>query len=260
MRRGQGDKGGEVQPAALAAMLLAAACGSSERPWWDGGPSGTGGPRAPMARPVQAVAPGGTYVVRRGDTVHSIARALDVPLRSIIDANRLRPPYTIEVGQRLTIPAGRFHVVQSWRHGLQHFTAAQRRHGVADQPQPHPGALHDQGRRTVTASLARWGSTTRRRNARCCRRPGAGGAARCRGGERRGATGEHPRRAGPQSPRACGSACDRRRRPGRSKGRFSHRTVPKPTVCTMTASTLPPRWARPSRPRKTVSSPMRVTS
>lgn len=98
---------------ALASMLLLAACSSGERPWWDGGPPGSGSPRAPMARPVQAVAPGGVYVVRRGDTVHSIARAHDVPLRSIIDSNRLTPPYTIEVGQRLTIPAGRFHVVRS---------------------------------------------------------------------------------------------------------------------------------------------------
>ena len=112
MRRGQGIRVAKFA-GALASMLLAAACGSSERPWWDGGPSGTGSPRAPMARPVQTVAPGGSYVVRRGDTVHSIARAHDVPLRSIIDANRLRPPYTIEVGQRLTIPAGRFHVVQA---------------------------------------------------------------------------------------------------------------------------------------------------
>jgi len=112
MRRGHGMRVAKFA-GALASMLLAAACGSSERPWWDGGPPSAGSPRAPMARPVQTVAPGGAYVVRRGDTVHSIARAHDVPLRSIIDANRLSAPYTIEVGQRLTIPAGRFHVVQT---------------------------------------------------------------------------------------------------------------------------------------------------
>lgn len=98
---------------ALASMLLVAACAGGERPWWDGGPPGSGSPRAPLARPVQTVAPGGVYLVRRGDTVHSIARAHDVPLRSIIDSNRLMPPYTIEVGQRLTIPAGHFHIVRT---------------------------------------------------------------------------------------------------------------------------------------------------
>lgn len=97
---------------ALASILLVAACSSrSERPWWDG--QSVGGQRLPMARPGDAVTSSGNYVVRRGDTVHSIARAHDVPLRSIIDANRLAPPYAIRVGQKLTIPAGRFHVVRS---------------------------------------------------------------------------------------------------------------------------------------------------
>lgn len=97
--------------AVLSFALLVAACGSSERPWWE---EGGGSRRAsqPMARPVQAVQPGGTYVVRRGDTVYSIARAHDVPVRSVIDTNRLSAPYRIEVGQKLAIPAGRFHVVQ----------------------------------------------------------------------------------------------------------------------------------------------------
>lgn len=94
----------------LSLALLVAACGG-ERPWWD---ESGGGPRATqaVARPVQPVQPGGTYVVRRGDTIYSIARAHDVPVRSVIDSNRLSAPYRIEVGQKLAIPAGRFHVVQ----------------------------------------------------------------------------------------------------------------------------------------------------
>ena len=93
--------------AALSFALLVAACGGGgERPWWDEPPMPA------FSRPIQTVAPGGTYVVRRGDTVYSIARAHDVPLRSVIDANGLRPPYEIEVGQKIAIPAGRFHVVQ----------------------------------------------------------------------------------------------------------------------------------------------------
>ena len=96
--------------AILSLALFLAACGSSERPWWDGGP--TGRSPSPVSRPVETVHPGGTYVVKRGDTVYSIARAHNVPVRSVIDANRLSAPYRIEVGQRLTIPAGRFHIVQ----------------------------------------------------------------------------------------------------------------------------------------------------
>lgn len=95
----------------LALALFVAACGSSsERPWWEGGPSSQS--PSPAGRPVATAHPGGTYVVKRGDTVYSISRAHNVPVRSVIDANRLSAPYKIEVGQRLTIPAGRFHIVQ----------------------------------------------------------------------------------------------------------------------------------------------------
>lgn len=96
----------------LALAFLVAACGSRERPWWEDGSSGARGTSAVTPRPLERVSPGGTYVVKRGDTVYSISRAHDVPLRSVIDANNLRPPYDIRVGQKLTIPAGRFHVVQ----------------------------------------------------------------------------------------------------------------------------------------------------
>lgn len=96
----------------LALALLVAACGSRERPWWDGGSSSSRGPSGTIPRPIERVSPGGSYVVKRGDTVYSIARAHDVPLRSVIDTNNLRPPYDIRVGQKLSIPAGRFHVVQ----------------------------------------------------------------------------------------------------------------------------------------------------
>ena len=100
--------------AALSLALFVAACGGGERPWWDEqqGPRPVARPSSVSSRPIETVSPGGAYVVRRGDTVYSIARAHDVPLRSVIDANGLRPPYDIEVGQKIAIPAGRFHVVQ----------------------------------------------------------------------------------------------------------------------------------------------------
>lgn len=95
---------------AVSLALFLAACGSGERPWWDEGSSGRS--PSPVSRPIETAPLGGSYVVKRGDSVYSIARAHNVPMRSIIDANRLSAPYNIEVGQRLTIPAGRFHIVQ----------------------------------------------------------------------------------------------------------------------------------------------------
>lgn len=42
--------------------------------------------------------------VRRGDTLYSIARKHDVPMRAIIERNNLKPPYTLSVGQYLYFP------------------------------------------------------------------------------------------------------------------------------------------------------------
>ncbi|MEX0924184.1 MAG: LysM peptidoglycan-binding domain-containing M23 family metallopeptidase [Rhodovibrionaceae bacterium] len=56
---------------------------------------------------------GGGYMVRRGDTVFGIARQFEVPLRSVIDANGLQPPYTLRIGQNLKIPSQRVHTVEA---------------------------------------------------------------------------------------------------------------------------------------------------
>jgi murein DD-endopeptidase MepM/ murein hydrolase activator NlpD len=68
---------------------------------------GAGG--APAARSQQAageaIAPGSTYIVRPGDTLYTIARRSGVPTRAIIDANRLQPPYALDGGTRIAIPA-----------------------------------------------------------------------------------------------------------------------------------------------------------
>ena len=52
-----------------------------------------------------------THAVVSGDTVFRIARAYGVPIRTVIDSNRLVPPYHLRPGQRLSIPALRVHVV-----------------------------------------------------------------------------------------------------------------------------------------------------
>ncbi len=51
--------------------------------------------------------------VGKGETLYMIARRYDLPLRSIIDANHLDPPFDLAAGTNLTLPQERFHVVQS---------------------------------------------------------------------------------------------------------------------------------------------------
>ena len=126
--------------AALAPLLLLlAACGSSQgyipretppeapnlptRNPYRTATAGQGGAAVAQPAPVTAasastspnlaVVEGGRYEVQRGDTVFGIARKFEVPLRSVIDANGLEPPYTLRVGQNLQIPSQRIHTVQA---------------------------------------------------------------------------------------------------------------------------------------------------
>ncbi len=65
---------------------------------------------APM-RVYAAIPANRTHVVLRNDTVHSIARRYGLPVRTIIEANGLKPPYRLLVGQRIRLPAPREHKV-----------------------------------------------------------------------------------------------------------------------------------------------------
>ncbi|SLN77200.1 peptidoglycan DD-metalloendopeptidase family protein [Oceanibacterium hippocampi] len=72
-------------------------------------PSGTAG--AMMTAP--AAAPNSRVVrVRAGDTLGAIAADAGVPVAVIASGNNLRPPYILRVGQELTIPVLRRHVVR----------------------------------------------------------------------------------------------------------------------------------------------------
>ncbi|WP_017379551.1 LysM peptidoglycan-binding domain-containing protein [Paenisporosarcina sp. TG-14] len=46
------------------------------------------------------------YTVRPGDTLYQIARRWELPVESLIAANNLESPYTIYVGQQLSVPPG----------------------------------------------------------------------------------------------------------------------------------------------------------
>jgi murein DD-endopeptidase MepM/ murein hydrolase activator NlpD len=48
------------------------------------------------------------YVVKEKDTVESVSQRYGVPAQTIIDRNRLIPPYTLRAGQSLQLPSARF--------------------------------------------------------------------------------------------------------------------------------------------------------
>lgn len=50
--------------------------------------------------------------VQKGDTVYALARRHNVPIRSLIETNRLRPPFLLSPGQKLSLPPSSTHVVQ----------------------------------------------------------------------------------------------------------------------------------------------------
>jgi murein DD-endopeptidase MepM/ murein hydrolase activator NlpD len=53
----------------------------------------------------------GHVTVIKGDTVYSLSKRYNVPQRDLIEANRLRPPFTLYAGQTLRLPAARIHTV-----------------------------------------------------------------------------------------------------------------------------------------------------
>ncbi|PWC34422.1 gamma-D-glutamyl-meso-diaminopimelate peptidase [Azospirillum sp. TSO35-2] len=55
---------------------------------------------------------GGAITVQKGDSAYILSRRYNVPLRDLIEANHLSPPYKLDVGQRLVLPTSRQYVVQ----------------------------------------------------------------------------------------------------------------------------------------------------
>ena len=54
----------------------------------------------------------GAVVAGRGDTVYALSRRHRVPVRAIIEANKLSPPYHLNEGQRVELPRGPTYLVQ----------------------------------------------------------------------------------------------------------------------------------------------------
>ena len=103
----------------FAAALLLAGCGPEIRP--RSGPLLP--PPVPVPKPIppaglESLSPAAPDVVRpasitveEGDTVYGIARRYELPIRSLIDANGLKPPFTLRLGRTLQIPSPRVHRV-----------------------------------------------------------------------------------------------------------------------------------------------------
>lgn len=71
----------------------------------------TGSP-APVTTGISPNSAGGAVIVEKGDSLYTLSRRYEVPLRDLIAANNLSPPYTIEPGQRLILPAARQYIVK----------------------------------------------------------------------------------------------------------------------------------------------------
>jgi murein DD-endopeptidase MepM/ murein hydrolase activator NlpD len=60
----------------------------------------------------QGAGSAGVHSVKKGDTLWDIARAYDLSMRAIIDANDLNPPYNLAIGQRIELPPPQTYRVQ----------------------------------------------------------------------------------------------------------------------------------------------------
>ncbi|HEV2265158.1 MAG TPA: LysM peptidoglycan-binding domain-containing M23 family metallopeptidase [Stellaceae bacterium] len=56
--------------------------------------------------------PGGQVVVQHNETIYQVSQRTGSPVRDLIDANHLRPPYRLTSGQALFVPRTPTHVVQ----------------------------------------------------------------------------------------------------------------------------------------------------
>lgn len=59
-----------------------------------------------------------TYIVQPGDTLRGIGNRSGAGSEAIARANGLTPPFAIRVGQKLTIPGGRYHLVAEGETGI----------------------------------------------------------------------------------------------------------------------------------------------
>jgi len=95
-------------PLLLAALLLIAAAPEAPPPAWEARPAKTD------AAEVDAT----IYVVKSGDTLSHVVETTGAGADAIARANKLASPFILRPGQKLKIPAGRYHVVRRGEAGI----------------------------------------------------------------------------------------------------------------------------------------------
>jgi murein DD-endopeptidase MepM/ murein hydrolase activator NlpD len=97
---------------AFTVLAMLSACGWAE--WPPPGQQPRPQAQPSPARPLPRIVAGdeSTVIVQAGESLYGLARRHKVPPRAIIEANGLRPPYQLFVGQRLAIPSGTEHEVK----------------------------------------------------------------------------------------------------------------------------------------------------
>lgn len=98
-----------------------------------GSASGAGGKAAAVVPAPAAAGRPQRVEVRPGETLYALARRYNVPVRSVIELNRLTPPFALRTGQMLELPQNTYHTVQpgetlyaiSRRYGIDNFALAQ---------------------------------------------------------------------------------------------------------------------------------------
>jgi len=83
-------------------------------------------PRTSRKVATQSRPKSGVVTVRKGETLYGLSRTYNVPVRDIINANRLRAPYSLAIGQKLSLPGRRHHTVKRGETG----SAIARAYGV----------------------------------------------------------------------------------------------------------------------------------
>jgi len=92
--------------AVLGAALLGAGCAVTQRPAPvdDRRAAPVAQPRLPVLQPAPAAGAPSSYVVKRGDTLYSIALEQGVDYRELAQLNRIEDPSKIRLGQELRLP------------------------------------------------------------------------------------------------------------------------------------------------------------
>ncbi|HEY4135204.1 MAG TPA: LysM peptidoglycan-binding domain-containing M23 family metallopeptidase [Alphaproteobacteria bacterium] len=67
--------------------------------------------RPPVSKAAALFTTPGSITVQPGDTLYALSKRNSVPIRAIINANAIAPPYVLRVGQKLTLPRQAYHQV-----------------------------------------------------------------------------------------------------------------------------------------------------